>query len=153
MSAQIRGKKSTLANSVKTMQEAVLVIQPTATLNEAELTHFNAVVNSRESSTWSENDRTIAGYLAKTYSKMDELWKQVDEEGFTAETLKGTPVINPAVTALNTLTVQAKSYNTLLGISASQKGVSGTGQAKRNSAEIEARHIIKKASLDEDLLA
>jgi hypothetical protein len=153
MSAQIRGKKSTLTNSVKTMNELVLTIQPTTKLSEAELIHFHRVVNSRESSTWSENDRTIAGYLAKTYSNMDLLWEEVNRDGFTSETMKGTPVINPAVTALNTLTVQAKSYNTLLGISASQKGVSGTGQAKRNSAEIEARQVIKKASLDEDLLA
>lgn len=141
-----RTKKSTITNNVATMVSANIAIEPTIDLNENELKHFQRVVNSRETSTWSENDRTIACFLAKTYEAMAKLWAEVEEEGYTTVNERGTPVANPSTTALNNFTGQARSLNSVLGISASQKGVSGKAQASRNTAEIEAREIIKKTS-------
>jgi hypothetical protein len=146
MSKQIRSKKSTVANSLATMQAASTAVQPTMKLSPSELEHFTNITNSRESSTWSDNDRAIAGYLAKTYAAMDELWLDVEAEGWTIRNERGTPVMNPKSTALNTLTTQSRSMNHILGISASQKGVSGSVQQSRNEAEIDARGIIKAAS-------
>lgn len=141
-----RTKKSTITNNLATMVSANTAVQPTLDLSEIELEHFRRVVNSRETSTWSENDRTLACYLAKTYSAMDALWVEVLGEGFTVVNERGTPVANPSTTALNNFTGQARSLNSALGISASQKGVSGKAQASRNEAEIGARDIIKKTS-------
>jgi hypothetical protein len=77
---------------------------------------------------------------------MDELWLDVEAEGWTIRNERGTPVMNPKSTALNTLTTQSRSMNHILGISASQKGVSGSVQQSRNEAEIDARGIIKAAA-------
>lgn len=152
MSKQIRSKKSTVANSLATMVSASTAVQPTMNLSSPELIHFTNITNSRESSTWSDNDRAIAGYLAKTYHAMDELWLDIEAEGWVITNDRGTPIMNPKSTALNVLTTQSRSMNHILGISASQKGVSGSVQSIRNDAEINARDIIKKASKD-DLLA
>lgn len=146
MSRQIRSKKSTVANSLATMQAASTAIAPNMKLSAPELIHFTNLTNSRESSTWSDNDKSIAGYLAKTYHAMDELWLDIEVEGWVIRNDRGTPIMNPKSTALNTLTSQARSMNTILGISASQKGVSGSIQKTRNDAEIDARGIIKAAS-------
>ena len=149
MARQERSKKSTVANSVKTMQSASLVAEPPFPLKETELSYFKFIVVAREHETWSDNDRLIAANLAKTYAAIDQLWADIDREGYVVENQRGTPVANPKVSALNSMTSAMQSLNKTLGLSASQRGLSGAKQATRNMAEQQARKVIEKVAEDD----
>ena len=149
MARQERTKKSTVANSVKTMESARLVAEPPFPLSETETNYFRGIVTAREHETWSDNDRVIGANLAKTYSAIDQLWTDINAEGFVVENQRGTPVANPKLSALNSMTSAMQSLNKTLGLSASQRGLSGAKQGSRNLAEQQARQIIDKVSEDD----
>jgi P27 family predicted phage terminase small subunit len=149
MARQERSKKSTIANTVKTMQAVQKVIQPPFELQASESKYFQGIVTAREHETWSDNDKLIAANLAKTYAAIDQLWADIQAEGYVVENQRGTPVANPKVSALNSMTSAMQSLNKTLGLSASQRGLSGAKQGNRNLAEQEARKIIEKVSEDD----
>jgi hypothetical protein len=59
---------------------------------------------------------------------------------------RGTPVVNPAITAKSSLSATVLQLNKALGLSASQMGVSGQAQDKRNKADADARAILTQIS-------
>jgi P27 family predicted phage terminase small subunit len=149
MARQERTKKSTVANSVKTMESATKIYEPPFPLKPNEAEYFKWIVTAREHETWSDNDRLIAANLCKTYAAIDQLWADINVEGYVVENQRGTPVANPKVAALNSMTSAMQSLNKTLGLSASQRGLSGSKQASRNSAEQQARQVIQKVAEDE----
>ena len=62
---------------------------------------------------------------------------------------KGTPVVNPAVTAKSSLMATVLQLNKALGLSASQMGVAGKDQEARNKADRAARSVIEKVAEDD----
>ena len=151
MARQERTKKSTVANSVKTMEAAAKIPESPIVLAEAESGYFKFIVTAREHETWSDNDLLIAANLSKTYAAIDELWRDINTEGYVVENQRGTPVANPKVSALNSMTSAMQSLNKTLGLSASQRGLSGAKQAVRNTAEQQARKVLAKVA-DDDLI-
>lgn len=149
MARQERSKKSTIANTVKTMQSVVQKIEPPISLSESESVYFQGIVTAREHETWSDNDKLIAANLSKTYAAIDQLWSDIQSEGYVIENQRGTPVANPKVSALNSMTSAMQSLNKTLGLSASQRGLSGAKQSTRNTAEQQARKVIQKISEDD----
>lgn len=149
MARQERSKKSTIANTIKTMQDVAEKIDPPIKLNEDESKYFQGIVTAREHETWSDNDKLIASNLSKTYAAIDSLWQDIQIEGYTIINQRGTPIANPKVSALNSMTSAMQSLNKTLGLSASQRGLSGAKQGHRNMAEQQAREIIEKASEDD----
>jgi len=149
MARQERSKKSTVANTVKTMESVTKIFEPPFPLRETEANYFQWIVVAREHETWSDNDKLIAANLAKTYGAIDELWADINKEGYVVENQRGTPVANPKVAALNSMTGAMQSLNKTLGLSASQRGLSGAKQGSRNLAEQQAREVIQKVSEDD----
>ena len=152
MAAAIRSKKSTVANSIKTAQLISTKIEPTLILNVQEKTHFDRIAISREVDTWSPHDITIACQLAKALTTLELAQEQLREEGLTLENARGTPVAHPLLNASMAMSNTVQSLTKTLGLSASQRGLSGPLQQSRNLAEQSARKVIGKASAD-DLLA
>ncbi len=146
MAKQERSKKSTVSNAVATFQTLKDVVEPTIPLSESEMVYFAGIVKAREADTWADNDKLIAANLAKTYAAIDELWIDIKDRGYMVKNERGTPVVNPAVSALNQMTSTMQSLNRTLGLSASQRGLSGAKQAGRNDAEQKAREAIEEAS-------
>jgi hypothetical protein len=60
---------------------------------------------------------------------------------------------NPSGSLLNQLAGSIRAHSTVLGLSASQRGVASNIQKTRNSAEQKARKIIEVVSAEGDLLA
>lgn len=152
MPRAIRSKKSTVANSVATFQSANDLPAPTEDLDERELTYFVRIMKSREVSTWSEHDLTLATDLAMTQVQYLDAMAAVKRDGRTTVNERGTPVTNPETGALNQLSSSIRAFTATLGLSASQRGVSGEHQASRNKAEQAARKVIEKVSADDSLL-
>jgi phage terminase small subunit len=151
MARQTRSKKSTVANSVITFQSANDLPHPTEILDEREMTYFHRIIKSREISTWSDHDIAIATNLAMTQIQYLDAMKSVKEQGRTTINERGTPVINPETAALNQLSSSVRAFTAVLGLSASQRGVSGAKQTVRNQAELNARKVLERVAEDDYL--
>jgi phage terminase small subunit len=152
MSKQERSKKSTAANMVATFNALAYLPQPTEILDERELDYFIRIVKSREVTTWSEHDLSMATNLALTQVQYLDAMHAVKTQGRTMVNERGTPVTNPETGALNQLSGAVRAFTATLGLSASQRGVAGAKQTSRNQAEQLARKVIERAAED-DLLA
>jgi phage terminase small subunit len=151
MAAKDRVMKNTVQGAVLTAKMVSAKIEPMYKLDGDELTYFNAVVTSRETATWNDNHRLLATNLAVTYGQLDEANMEIAERGLMVKNDRGTPVVNPAITAKSSLSATVLQLNKALGLSASQMGVSGQAQDKRNKADADARAVISQIS-DADLI-
>lgn len=108
-------------------------------------------MTSRETSTWNDNHRLLATNLAVTYAQLDEANLDIANHGLMSKNVRGTPIVNPAISAKSSLSATVLQLNKALGLSASQMGVSGQAQDKRNKADAEARAILTQVA-DVDLI-
>jgi phage terminase small subunit len=152
MAAAKRPQKSKITGQVETMKSVSQHLESPIKLDPAETTYFNILVKGRESSSWDSNDLLLAANLAITLVQLDDANIAIAEGGFMVRSPKGTPVPNPAIAAKTSLTSTILQMNKHLGLSASQKGLSGSAQESRNKADSQARAIIDKIA-SEDLLA
>lgn len=152
MAKRERTLKNSPAGQVETFKTLKDAVEPPFPLDGSELDYFTGIVTAREVDTWSDNDKLIAANLAKTYAAIDELWLDIKQRGYMVTNERGTPVVNPAVSALNQMTSTMQSLNRTLGLSASQRGLSGAKQGSRNAADQEARKAIEDAA-ENSLLA
>jgi P27 family predicted phage terminase small subunit len=121
-------------------------------LTDLELTHFKRLVNSREVDTWSPHDLSIATQLAKTLRRFENLQEQLDNDGLTLTNERGTVVAHPLLSASMTMSSTIQALSRTLGLSASQRALTGDNQRQRNSAEAEAKKILQRAAKEDDLL-
>ena len=150
--ARKRTMKNTTEALVKQFQTAADVLQPSAELSDVEMIHFNRITSSREVDTWSPHDLSIATQLARTVRRFDELQAELDGEGLTIVNERGNRMAHPLLSASMTMSGTIQALSRTLGLSASQRALTGDNQRQRNSAEAEAKKVLKRASED-DLLA
>jgi hypothetical protein len=115
-------------------------------LDEIEV--FNDIIVQREAASWTRHDMRIAGQLARVMMQIDRLHYEIEAVGYTRDNNKGTETENPALRSMLSLTSTQLQLNKTLGLSASQKGLSGIDQDKRNKADRAARAALEAASED-----
>lgn len=143
-----RTPTNTVAGQIAATKNIQKKIEPAYLLNESQLQYFGRVVRSREVESWDENHILLATNLAVTYVQLDEANEDIAQRGLMTKSDKGTPVVNPAVTAKSNLMASVLQLNKALGLSASQIGASGKNQDARNKAERAARDVIEKVTDD-----
>jgi P27 family predicted phage terminase small subunit len=147
VATQLRSKKSTAANAVLTYRAAASTpLEPPIELSEPERVHFDRITESRERDSWSGHDLALAAQLAQTQARYQEAMADVAANGVTLLTEKGHPALNPAVSGLSSLGSAIARLTSLLGLGASQRGLSTDGQRGRNKAEKTARDVLRKAA-------
>lgn len=146
MSKQERTRKSAPQNRVKSFSEALEVVEPSSELNIAELERFNAIIDSRERSTWTPADIATATHLAQVEIERDQTRDAYMVEGAAIENNMGKPIVNPLFTVYNTLFTQANRIRRDLGLSASQRSISGHKQKKRNLQDSNAAAKVSSMS-------
>ena len=153
MPAQLRSRKSTVANSIRTHQAAAATpLESPIALTAPELVHFDRITESRERDSWAPHDLALAAQLAQTQERYQSAMADVAANGTTLTTERGHPALNPSVSALSSLGSAIARLTALLGLGASQRGLSNESQRGRNRAEKQARETLKRAAYD-DLLA
>lgn len=138
MAKQDRQRKSAPHNRAKSFSDAVRVISAPIPLDDAELERFDAVIVSRERDTWSPSDVFAAARMAQIEVEAESLRRMYLAEGQVIEDAGGKRVINPAFSAHQQLLAQLDKHRRTLGLTASQKGVSGSRNAKRNQQDRQA---------------
>ena len=144
MAKQERQKRSTVSNQVAAIADLSDKLEPPFPLGEDELIVFYGVVASREKSTWNAHDLRQAAKCARLEVQYEAEYAIYVAEGTVLTNEKGTPVENPRGRACGTIHNKIKSITTQLGLSASQRGISGEKQAKRNEFETK-QHAVKKS--------
>jgi phage terminase small subunit len=130
------------------MQSVQEVLRPTLTLSDPEQSHFDRIIISREADSWSPHDITTACLLAKALSRLEKINEQLDRDGEMLVNAKGTQIAHPLLSASMNQANSIQALTRTLGLSASQRGLSGSEQATRNKADKTARDAIKKAQED-----
>ena len=153
MAKQIRNRKSAPQNKVKSAQLESGVIQPWHPLSPEETRNFNALIDSREEDSWLDSDIEAATRLAKVCVEMDTLWREYQEEGSLIYTDKGWPAPNPKINLYNQMAGVYQKLRTSLGLTASQRGVSGVKQAGRNKQDAKGKKLEKDTTKITSLLA
>jgi len=143
MAKQERTRKSAPQNKVKSYKSAQTVIEPWVELNDAERRIFDGYLGSREVETWSDADIEALTKLAKVAVEMDVCWADIQREGRTIFTEKGWPAANPQLSVYSQLSGIYTKQRTALGLTASQRGISGNKQAGRNQQDAKAKKTVK----------
>lgn len=138
MSKQERTRKSAPQNKVKSYQDANTVIEPWDELTADERRIFDGYIKSREVETWLDADVEALSKLAKLSAEMDRVWAEYKQRGTVEFTQKGHPVPSPYLAAYGQLANNYKAIRQSLGLSASQRGISGHKQAGRNQQDAKA---------------
>ena len=146
-------RKRPLMSSVegKIQQAAALrgaAHQPVRDLSPEERVIFDRIVRSRETASWTENDLQNATVLAESMALCDDYTRRLKASGPLSINASGSTVANPLLTARDNAFRSVMQLNRILGLSASQKGVSGPGQQKRNLADAAARDALLNAAED-----
>jgi len=148
MAQRKRIQKNTIEGQIATTKSIMQKVNPAYPLDELQTNYFERVVRSRETESWDENHILLATNLAVTYAQVDAANDDIKSRGLMTKSDKGTPVVNPAVTAKSSLMATVLQLNKALGLSASQMGTSGKDQEARNKAERTARSVIEAVTDD-----
>jgi P27 family predicted phage terminase small subunit len=148
MAQRKRTVKSSIAGQIETTKKLMQKIEPAYPLNDEQTNYFTRIVRSREIESWDDNHILLATNLAVTYVQVDIANDDIASRGLMTKSDRGTPVVNPAVTAKSNLMASVLQLNKALGLSASQKGISGQEQTSRNKAERQARDVIEAVTDD-----
>jgi hypothetical protein len=145
-------RSDTIAGQVDKFRQASQSIDPPAhiQLREGDRPFWDSVVRAREASTWSQNDLELAANLARCKADIERLCKEIGDEGDVVESARGTQIVNPKHTLLETLSRRAVALTRLLHIHP-EATVTAKDRAKSATAHREAQHTI--ASMDDDLIA
>ena len=146
MTAKKRAEKNSVQGQIATMQElAAPFPKPSAELSAAEQEHFVRIINSRERVTWSETDLVIATSTARSMALLDSYQAELVGAPATVLTEQGNRKINPLINATNTLQRAVFAAVSLMGLSASKRGIAAPQQARRNISESITRDAIGRA--------
>jgi hypothetical protein len=133
MAKQERTRKSAPHNRVKSFQDAQIPINPSSGLSEAEKECFDAIIASRERSTWLPADIRMATHLAIVEVQRDFAFRT-----YLDDIEEGLDRMPHSFRVYTQLGGQINTMRRDLGLTASQRGISGEKQAKRNQQDAKA---------------
>lgn len=144
----------TAAGAIKTMEAATAgPIEPPAhvRLRDGDRPFWDSIVSARPRDRWDMADLEIAANLARCKADIERLQSEIDREGDVVENARGTPIMNPKHSLLETLSRRAVALSRMLHVHAEAKQGPSKLQGKALAAEREAREQVEAA--DDDLIA
>lgn len=140
--------------ALKAMLNPESVIAPPEDFDEDHAAMWNELIASKPHESWRPADRFMLRLLVKSYQDILRLDIQVKKDGETILNQRGTPVMNPDVTARNAITQQYIALSTKLRLGATARDNDEEGNAGRNQAQKSAKKAARTlADDDDDLLA
>ncbi|MGC5620437.1 hypothetical protein [Enterococcus faecalis] len=121
-------------------------------LRERDLPFWNAIVRARARDLWTDIDLNHAANLARCQADIERIQAEIDIEGDTLTNDRGTIVMNPKHSLLETLSRRSIALCRTLQVHA----IATVGESKqsrgKNSSQREAQRALE-SSADDDLLA
>ena len=111
---------------------------------------FNNIVRARDFSSWTEVDLEHAANLACCLADLERLRREVREEGDTLMNARGTVVMNPKHTLMETLSRRSVALSRMLHVHAEATVGESRHQTKRSQKQREVSEAVSdhQAALD-----
>lgn len=142
------------SDSVTTATEVVneLPIDPPehVHLRDRDLPFWYSIVRARANDSWNEADLELAGNLARCKSDIERIQEEVDLEGDTLTNAKGTVVMNPKHSLLETLSRRAVALSRALHVHAEATQGRSRDTGERSKQQQAVRDGVDKASSQSD---
>jgi len=140
------------SEAVRVMSRAAADIVPPSNvpLDKSDMPFFASVIAEFARSEWTAHQLELAAMLARTMSDLEREQRLLREEGATALSERGTPVVNPRKTVVQMHASTILSFRRSLALHARAQGGDARDIGKRRQM---ARDIEANNPLDDDLLA
>lgn len=144
----------TAAGAVSTMKGAAAKIEPPDWVNvpKAARPFWDSITRTRAADRWTEPDLENAAELARTKARLEKLNDELEHEDDIIMNQRGTPVVNPKHSLLETLTRRMVALSRMLQIHAEATQGKSRDQVKANKAQGDARKALQGDD-DDGLLA
>ncbi|RMG71919.1 MAG: TerS protein [Chloroflexi bacterium] len=145
-------KVDTVKGQIETFNAASCDIDPPkhVKLRETDLPFWYSVVRARAKNSWTDHDLEIAANLARCKADIERIQAELNEEGDTILNARGTVVMNPKHSLLETLSRRSVALSRIVQVHAGAT-VQAADQRKKNTAERNARQALN--DLDDELIA
>jgi hypothetical protein len=150
-------KRRTRSDSTKAKVEAfkaaVEELQPPAhvELRPGDKPFWDSIVRARAKSSWNSVDLENAANLARCKADIERLQKEISTEGDVIENQRGTPIVNPKHTLLETLTRRAMALSRMLHVHA--EATQGESREQHHRKAVEDSAELTLAAVNGDLIA
>lgn len=122
-------------------------------LRDCDKPYWNSIVRARDYNAWTTTDLEQAANLARCKSDIDRLSREITEEGDTVTNQRGTPVVNPKHSLLETLSRRSVALSRMLHVHAEATEGESRHQGKRNSKQKEVSEAVNRSDDDDGLIA
>ena len=144
--ADKRERVDTVTGAVKAMENALAgPIEPPehVRLRAGDRPFWDSIVLARARDKWDTADLEIAGNLARCKADIERLQTEIDAEGDVIENARGTPVMNPKHTLLETLSRRAVALSRMLHVHAEAKNGRAQDQGNKLQEQRKAESTVK----------
>lgn len=140
------------SEAVRVMSRAAADIVPPSNvpLDKGDMPFFASVIAEFARSEWTAHQLELAAMLARTMADLEREQRLLREEGATALSERGTPVVNPRKTVVQMHASTILSFRRSLALHARAQGGDARDIGKRRAI---ARSIEADNPLEDDLLA
>lgn len=122
---------------------------PHVNMRDGDRPFWQSVVRARDFTSWTEHDLEIAASLARCKADIERLQGEIDIEGDTLKNDRGTMVVNPKHTLLETLSRRAVALSRMLHVHA-EATVGESRHQKKRSQKQQTALTDKRGTLDDD---
>lgn len=139
----------TIAGALASMESAIAgPIEPPAHvhLREGDRPFWDSIVTARARDRWDTADLEIAANLTRCKADIERLQGEIDLEGDVIENGRGTMVMNPKHTLLETLSRRAVALSRMIHVHAEAKQGPSAKQGASLEAERKATDSVRKKS-------
>ena len=110
-------------------------------LREGDRPFWDSIVRARDYESWTSADLEQAANLARCKADIERLQVEITDEGDTIINARGTPIVNPKHTLLETLSRRGVALSRVLHVHAEATVGESRHQTKRSSMQREAEEI------------
>lgn len=147
-----RQRTDTAKGALNTMRGALTKIEPPKHCHMPELAmpFWEEIVSTRANDSWTKPDLSNAANLARTKADIERISKQVEEEGDIVINARGTQIVNPKHTLLETLSRRVVQLSRMLHVHAEATQGKSRDQVKQSKAQADAQNAMQQ--LEDDLI-
>jgi hypothetical protein len=110
-------------------------------LREGDRPFWDSIVRARDYESWNAADLEQAANLARCKADIERVQMEINAEGDTIINARGTPILNPKHTLLETLSRRSVALSRMLHVHAEATVGESRHQTKRSSMQREAEDI------------
>ncbi len=149
-----RQRTDTVAGALNSMAGAASEIAPPEWVNvpEPAMKFWRSITRARSADRWNDVDLENAAELARTKASIERLNHELAAEGDIITNDRGTPIVNPKHSLLETLTRRMVALSRMLQVHAEATQGKSRDQVKGNKAQQKAGEVVAQATED-DLIA